>query len=56
MHIVNENYTVLFDHGIKILVTYQFYILDPRFVPRLYTVRYRTVGKQNAHLRLWFYV
>ena len=35
MHIVNKNYTALFDYGIKMLVTYQLYILDPRFVPRL---------------------
>ena len=41
MHIVDKNYIALFDHGIKMLVTYQLYILDPRFVPRLsivYTV------------------
>ena len=35
MHIVDKNYIALFDHGIKMLVTYQPYILDPRFVPRL---------------------
>ena len=35
MHIVDKNYIALFDHGIKMLVTYQLYILDPRFVPRL---------------------
>ena len=36
MHIVDKNYIALFDHGIKMLVTYQLYILDPRFVPRLF--------------------
>ena len=35
MHIVDKNYIALFDHAIKMLVTYQLYILDPRFVPRL---------------------
>ncbi len=35
MHIVDKNYIALFDHGIKMLVTYQLYILDPRFVSRL---------------------
>ena len=35
MHIVDKNYIALFDYGIKLLVTYQLYILDPRFVPRL---------------------
>ena len=37
MHIVDKNYIALFDHGIKMLATYQLYILDPRFVPRLST-------------------
>ena len=37
MYIVDKNYVALFDHGIKMLVTYQLYILDPRFVPRLYS-------------------
>ena len=32
---VDVNYTALFNHGIKMLLTYQPYILDPRFVPRL---------------------
>ena len=38
MHIIDKNYIALFDHGIKMLVTYQLYILDPRFVPRLCSI------------------
>ena len=47
MHIVDKNYIALFDHGIKMLVTYQLYILDPRFVPRLYTEAIEIQG-ENA--------
>ena len=35
MHMVDENYTALFNHQIEMIVTDRLYILDPRFVPRL---------------------
>ena len=56
MHIVDKNYIALFDHGIKMLVTYQLYILDPRFVPRLLRTKKASsfgFGTKHENLHTW---
>ena len=43
---VDENYMALFNHQIEMIVTDRLYILDPRFVPRLYTEGGQDEGKK----------